>query len=95
MAFNEAKAAKGILRYTPRVEDKTLLIICILLNIFIPGAGTLIGGFKCERTDIMIIGILQLILSCVWIGWVWSVIWAFLIYKRSTGLLGKVPMTKI
>ncbi|CAI2380086.1 unnamed protein product [Moneuplotes crassus] len=59
-------------------------ILCIL-NCVIPGLGTLISSIwadPCSKTQ-AVIGLLQFCLAYVFIGWIWSIAWAFLLIKKS------------
>ena len=50
--------------------------ICLVLNIFIPGSGTMINacfGQKCASG--FIYGICQFFLTILLIGWIWSIIY--------------------
>lgn len=62
----------------------------LLLNIFLPGLGTMISscmgrdGIVCEQ---LLVGLLQMLLSGFLIGWIWSIWWGCLIWGKdnSTG----------
>jgi len=55
----------------------------LVVNILVPGCGTLVAGIKSERNTTMVIGVLQFILAFVLIGWIWSIYWGYLIYKKA------------
>jgi hypothetical protein len=67
--------------------NKVMGIVLLVLNIFLPGVGTLICaciGPKFEADNI-IVGLLQLLLSGCIIGWVWSIWWGIIILQKSSG----------
>ncbi|CAI2384637.1 unnamed protein product [Moneuplotes crassus] len=68
------------------VVHKRLSIIFFIFNIIIPGFGTMLSSCFDEgdmNTDQFIIGVFQLFLAILIIGWVWSIWWGWLIYKKS------------
>ncbi len=67
--------------------NKVMAITLLVLNIFLPGVGTLICaciGPKFE-TDNLIVGILQLLFAGCIIGWVWSIWWGIIILQKASG----------
>lgn len=61
-------------------------LINLVLNIVLPGVGTIISSFQQDgelNLGALIIGILQLVLAWMVIGWIWSIIHGALIYKKS------------
>jgi hypothetical protein len=62
-------------------------IICLLLNVIIPGLGTVVGASMSESKGIRntgyLCGMLQFLTSFLFIGWVWSVVWGVLIFTRG------------
>lgn len=57
----------------------------LILNIFFPGWGTMVSaclGSEC-RTATVLLGLLQLILAPLIIGWVWSIIWGLGLRKKA------------
>ena len=70
-------------------------IVCLVLNIILPGVGTLVAIFAQEKkkfvVDKVIIGIVQLITAPFIVGWLFSIFWGWLIYQRSHGVLKKLP----
>jgi len=54
----------------------------LVVNILLPGVGTLVAGIKSERNTTMVIGVLQFLLAFVIVGWIWSIYWGWLIYKK-------------
>ncbi len=66
--------------------------VCLFLNIFFPGVGTMISSFnrihvvKSHQTmnvATFVDGILQLVLSVIILGWVWSVLFGLSLYKKA------------
>ncbi|CAI2380754.1 unnamed protein product [Moneuplotes crassus] len=59
-------------------------ILCII-NCIIPGLGTILSSIwadPCSKTQ-AIIGVFQLLLAPIFIGWIWSIAWSFLLIKKS------------
>ncbi len=70
-------------------------IIVLILNIIFPGWGTILSAFIDERSnknmvETLLIGLVQFFFSWTIVGWIFSIVWGYLIYKRSTGLLSIV-----
>ncbi|KAI3386857.1 hypothetical protein SNEBB_010268 [Seison nebaliae] len=84
------------------VVPKKLSILFLLLNVFIPGTGTVGAGFACcryRRSDKnlskgkaislnFLAGFLQLLLAPIIVGWIWSLHWGFRIKEISSCLYG-------
>ncbi|KNB45132.1 hypothetical protein JH06_1754 [Blastocystis sp. subtype 4] len=70
--------------HIPVVKDDTLRLVCVILNIFIPGLGTIIGG-AVDKSNIMVIicGVVQLVCASFFLGFLWSWVWAYFIYCRT------------
>jgi len=74
---------KGWRLQVPSVPKSTG-VLCLFLNFFIPGLGTLVAGLQANSSSCVVIGIMQLLLlPCALIGWIWSIWWGVLIYKKS------------
>lgn len=74
----ESKSVKSV--------DKPLHIIIFIINIFFPGIGTMISGCIAKSGFsgyTIVIGLLQLLTAWIIVGWVWSIIWGWLIFKKS------------
>eukprot|EP00283_Hemiselmis_rufescens_P011248 CAMPEP_0173436372 /NCGR_PEP_ID=MMETSP1357-20121228/15907_1 /TAXON_ID=77926 /ORGANISM="Hemiselmis rufescens, Strain PCC563" /LENGTH=99 /DNA_ID=CAMNT_0014401443 /DNA_START=41 /DNA_END=340 /DNA_ORIENTATION=+ len=67
----------------PSVKSKSLGMLCFILNIFLPGSGTLVAGLLEDKPSTMVIGALQFVLSWIIIGWIWSVWWGYLIFVAA------------
>ena len=68
------------------INSKCIAIFLLIVNIFLPGMGTVIMScltkeFSCIN---ILIGIAQAILSICIIGWIWSVIWGLLCYELAS-----------
>ena len=60
--------------------------VCFLLNVIIPGSGTMIAscfGEKWSKT-LFLVGLFHLFLAYILIGWVFSIYWGYLIIRKST-----------
>jgi hypothetical protein len=59
------------------------LVLCILLG----GIGTIIVGAIDDRgnnkANIILLGVLQLVLSILFVGYIWALIWGILVFVRS------------
>ncbi|KAH0575958.1 Transmembrane domain-containing protein [Spironucleus salmonicida] len=64
-------------------NDKTMNIICGILEIF-PGVGLLVACAvnNCNK-DLLITGLLQLVCTLIIFGWIWSVINGIMIIIKS------------
>jgi hypothetical protein len=67
------------------VLSKTCAIIILIINIFIPGWGTMIlGCYSDHHMGYFILkGLLQFLLAGLIVGWVWSIITGVKVVKRS------------
>ncbi len=66
--------------------SKGMGIIILLLNIFIPPAGTFLLAcigpeFKSSQ---IIVGLLQLLLLGILVGWVWSICWGLIVMEKAS-----------
>ena len=62
--------------------------ICFVLNIFLPGVGTMISSSfdePCNGTALFF-GIAQLCTFWFAVGWIWSIYQGYMIYMKSEGL---------
>ena len=68
------------------ILTKPLGIICAIINVFLPGWGTMIstcaGGGVVAKTQI-IIGLLQFVTAPILVGYIWSWYWAYLIVTKA------------
>ncbi len=66
--------------------NPALAVLILIVNIFLPGIGTMILG--CINKDCnwqhILVGFLQLITAGIIIGWIWSIWWGILLVQRST-----------
>ena len=72
-------------------------IVCLILNIFLPGWGTMVSAFSCVHAPIKVDGEVQKCCSCgtfsdgmiqfylfpLLFGWIWSIIFGIAIYKKG------------
>ena len=60
--------------------DPQLTGLIVILAIFFPGWSTIIAGFLCKdeakRSEVIKVGIIQWLLCCVCVGWIWAIKWA-------------------
>ncbi|EWM23513.1 hypothetical protein Naga_100352g1 [Nannochloropsis gaditana] len=52
-----------------------------ILNFFFFGWGTILAGVRSDRPTTIFIGVLQFILPVV--GWIWSMVWGYLLISRA------------
>lgn len=70
-------------------------IVCFILNVLLPGWGTMISAFQCTHAlpDKEVVescgcgtftdGMLQFYLSPVIFGWIWSILFGWALYKKG------------
>ena len=70
-------------------------IICLVLNILIPGSGTIISACSCVHAvkdaesdskwnfGTVVDGIIQFYTSAILFGWIWSIIFGIALYKKG------------
>eukprot|EP01094_Clydonella_sp_ATCC50884_P028855 TRINITY_DN880_c0_g2_i1.p3 TRINITY_DN880_c0_g2~~TRINITY_DN880_c0_g2_i1.p3 ORF type:complete len:126 (+),score=32.00 TRINITY_DN880_c0_g2_i1:99-476(+) len=85
------KQGRFVSKWIPKVPRPYHTIVFII-NIFLPGFGTIIGALMdgCDLWNILF-GILQLLTAILIIGWIWSIIWGFAMWKRQKGKYKYVP----
>jgi len=78
------------LYYLPVIEEPDNAY-CFLLNIFLPGTGSMYAGYlsknKTDKNVNIFIGIIQLLTAFFIIGWIFSIIWGFFIFRRGSGIM--------
>ena len=69
------------------VLTKGIAIVVLIMNIIIPGSGTLLficlGINKNYTTEYLIVGLLQFVLTILLVGWIWSIIWGIFALQKS------------
>mmetsp|Transcript_52667 Transcript_52667/g.128682 ORF Transcript_52667/g.128682 Transcript_52667/m.128682 type:complete len:91 (-) Transcript_52667:203-475(-) len=65
-------------------------VLLLLVNIFLPGIGSIIAGLLTGKMSTAVIGILQFVLAFCIIGWLWSIWWGVLFVLRPGGVGGVV-----
>ena len=60
-------------------------IVLFIVNIFLPGIGTIINSFMSSslRSDTLLVGLLQLLTAIIIVGWIWSIYWGYLMYQQE------------
>ena len=70
--------------YVLKVESNLALLI-LILNIIFPGLGTLITAFIAGEFNVkvLLVAIAQALLTCILIGWIWSILHGVWVYNKS------------
>lgn len=63
--------------------DGIIAIVCGIINIFLSGIGTIVAGALDGDTADIIIGLIQLVLIIIIVGWVWSIVWGVLMIIKG------------
>lgn len=62
-------------------------VLLFILNVFLPGVGTILNALCCGKGPVsctgLLIGLLQLITASFLLGFIWSIWWGIEIMKRS------------
>ncbi len=58
-------------------------IACLVLNILLPGTGTMVAAGNQESKKYLIFGIVQLLTFWTLVAWAWSIIVGVLIFVKS------------
>ena len=79
-----AVATAGNARYSHvPVLNRTNAIIVLILNLLIPGIGTMVAG-AIGKQSLIGRGIAQLLLSLIFIGWIWALVTSIQVLTNST-----------
>ena len=82
MAAPAASASSGGFFAIPVVQRSPTGILALVLCILASGIGTIVVGIMEKKTNVWVLGIIQLVL---WpIGHLWAIIWGILVFVRST-----------
>jgi hypothetical protein len=58
----------------PNPTNFPMAVLMLVLNIILPGTGTMLNGcFGRVCCDLIIIGFLQMITAILLVGWIWSI----------------------
>ncbi|KAJ1476909.1 hypothetical protein T484DRAFT_1823220, partial [Baffinella frigidus] len=71
----------------PSVQEATG-VFCLILNIFLPGTGSILAGVTANRPSTVLIGILQLVFAASIIGWIFSIWWGILQLVFAASIIG-------
>lgn len=55
------------------VIEKTNALLCLVINIFVPGIGTIVAGVMGNK-PLIGRGIAQLLLAFIFVGWIWAIV---------------------
>lgn len=69
--------------HVPVVRRKPWGIICLIMNILVPGTGTMMAGSNQENTRYFVWGLLQLLLFWTMIAYLWSIVLGVMIFIKS------------
>lgn len=67
----------------PSIKRRPWGIICMVMNILLPGSGTFIAAGNMEETRLFTHGVLQVVLTPLLVGWLWSIVWGVLLFTKS------------
>lgn len=67
---------------TPVVE-MNLALVCLVINIFVPGIGTIVAGVVGNKPMIGR-GIAQLLLAIIIVGWIWALVTGIQLVQNAT-----------
>ncbi|HUR69725.1 MAG TPA: hypothetical protein VM370_10820 [Candidatus Thermoplasmatota archaeon] len=65
------------------IVEKSNAILCLVINVFLPGIGTIVGGVMGNK-PLIGRGIAQLLLSLIIVGWVWALVTGVQMLQNAT-----------
>lgn len=65
------------------VLEKTMAVVCLVINLFVPGIGTIVAGVLGSKPMIGR-GIAQLVLAIILVGWIWGIVTGVQLISNST-----------
>lgn len=65
------------------ILEKTMAVLCLVINILIPGIGTIVAGVLGSKPMIGR-GVAQLLLTLVIVGWIWGVVTGVQLITNAT-----------
>ena len=71
--------------------DDTVALLVFVMNIFWSGSGTIVAGFLAGGSKVknnLIVGLLQWFLAFILVGWIWSIITGYTIWKVAKAIPG-------
>lgn len=92
--ISRLRSAKKVMDTVPKV-DKPWNLVLFIVNIILPGLfwqfsshfigiGTIVGGIMSKANGLTyLFGFLQLILSPILIGWIWSILWGYFMWDEK------------
>mmetsp|Transcript_12231 Transcript_12231/g.12045 ORF Transcript_12231/g.12045 Transcript_12231/m.12045 type:complete len:81 (+) Transcript_12231:69-311(+) len=75
-----------LIRKTVKRVPQPWHIILFIINIILPGWGTMISACCGSDLDVftILVGLVQLFTAWLLIGWLWSIYWGYLIFKKGS-----------
>lgn len=67
---------------SPTVEKNNALL-CLLINVFVPGIGTIAGGVM-GNMKLIGRGVAQLLLALIVVGWIWAIVTGIQMLQNAT-----------
>ena len=62
---------------------RSMGLLCLILNIVLPGWGTIIAAIQADDAATILLGVLQFLLTPGVVGYIFSVWWGVLIFNKS------------
>eukprot|EP00301_Raphidiophrys_heterophryoidea_P014510 c22933_g1_i1.p1 GENE.c22933_g1_i1~~c22933_g1_i1.p1 ORF type:complete len:105 (+),score=22.22 c22933_g1_i1:1-315(+) len=79
---------KAYVTHIPKVS-KTMGIVVLILNIILPGIGSIIAGLMGNSRDrgCALAGVFQLLTAFFIVGWIWSIVWGIKIHSKANSFI--------
>lgn len=61
----------------------SLSLTILIVNLIIPGLGTILLGNNGNLTENIVCGVLQFFLSFIYIGYIWSIAWGLILVLKA------------